>query len=114
MSTPKVVIMGKGKANGAAQIQSLISAIDPDTIPLHLPHSVQIQTDSGSTYRVDKKHFKQGVKYNNIQDQISALGLKEELSQIEIILDLDKAYAILTMATDSLLASAFGEDTPDI
>ena len=109
MSTPKVVIMGKGKANGAAQIQTLISTIDPDTIPPHLLHSVQVQTDTGSTYRVDKKHFKKDVKYDNIQDQISALGLKEDITQIEIILDLDKAYSILTMTTDTILANAFGE-----
>lgn len=107
MSTPKVVIMGKGKANGAAQVKNLISAINPDTIPSHLLHSVQVHIASGQIYKVDKKHFSEGVNYNDIHSQITALGLKEELSQIEIILDLDKAYQILALTTDSILSGVF-------
>jgi len=107
MSTPKVVIMGKGKANGAEQIQHLISAINPDTIPPHLLHSVQVHIISGQVYKVDKKHFGNGVNYNDIHNQITALGLKEELTQIEIILDLDKAHQILSLTADSILSDIF-------
>ena len=108
MSTPKVLIMGKGtKINGADRIQDLISAVDPENIPLHVLHSVQVTAADGTSYKVDKKYFSAGIRSNNIHEQLSAIGLKHELTQIDIILDLDKTYKILSTAVDSLLADMF-------
>lgn len=108
MSTPKVLIMGKGtKVNGADRIQDLISAVDPENIPSHVLHSVQVTVADGTSYKVDKKHFSKGIKSNSIHEQIAALGLKQDLTQIDIVLDLDKTYKILSTATNSLLSDMF-------
>lgn len=108
MSNPKVLIMGKGhKVNGADRITDLISTVDPDNIPSHILHSVQVTAIDGTAYKVDKKYFSAGISSGSIHEQLAVLGLKQELTQIDIILDLDKTYQILSTATDSLLSDLF-------
>lgn len=107
---PEVVILGKGKKADHQETHELIKQIQPSSVPAELLDSVFITMADNSRYKVDTKYLDKGIEYSRIEEQCKALGLKGDISLVEVVVDLDAVKQELTAVTSATLDSLFDED----
>ena len=105
---PKVVLLGKGKSHISDEMYELLTSIEPSYIPAHLVDNVFVTLEDDDKYRVDRKYYADGIHYNNFDDQLTKMGMKD-VKLVEIILNLDKTNNTVTEDTATLLNRWFDE-----
>ena len=108
-TNPKVVILGKSDTKNSV-MQGFLQEIQTSQIPYDFLDTVFITLDSEERYRINKKYLKDGVNYESIGDDLARLGISQDVTLIEIIIDLDRAYLELQEKANFYLDSLFDED----
>lgn len=109
-SSPEVVILGKGKKKDHQETHDLIKQIQPSSVPAELLDSVFITLADDSRYKVDSQYLDQGVDYSRIEEQMKKLGVKGDISLVEVVVDLDAVKQELNSQSHAVLDSLFDED----
>lgn len=106
---PKVVILGKGKASGSDKMQQMLNQIELAEIPGHLLDSMFVTMSDSTKYKIEKKHIQAGVSYAHIEEHLAKIGITRDVSVIELVIDFDKAQALLDAELDNLLNPYFND-----
>lgn len=109
-NSPEVVILGKGKKKDHKETHDLIKQIQPSSVPAELLDSVFVTLADDTRYKVDPQYLDQGVDYSRIEEQIKKLGVKGDITLVEVIVDLDAVKQELTSQSHAVLDSLFDED----
>jgi hypothetical protein len=105
-STPRVMILGRSDTKNTV-MQEYLQDIQTSQIPYDFLDTVFVTFESEEKIRVNKKYLKDGIDYNNIYRDLSRLGISQNVSLVEIIIDLDAAYTQLEKKTSAYLDPLF-------
>jgi hypothetical protein len=104
--TPRVMILGRSDTKNTV-MQEYLQNIRTSQIPYDFLDTVFITFETEEKIRVNKKYLKTGIDYNNIDRDLSRLGISQNISLVEIIIDLDAAYKELEQKTAIYLDQFF-------
>ena len=100
-------MVGKGYKNSCKNIKDILSTVSPTSIPNDMLDSINVLLSDASKYKIDGRHLKQGLNYNNIETQLARFGITKDVDQIEIVLDLDRAEQFIADGVDQILKPYF-------
>lgn len=106
-NTPKIIMVGKGYKNSSKNIKDIIGSIAPSCIPGDLLDSVVVQLIDNSKYKIDKRYLSDGIDYSTLGQQLAKFGISQEVTQVEIVVDLEKADKDISSEVDQIFGSYF-------
>ena len=109
---PRVVLIGKGsRSKSTKKMQEMLSNIEPKQVPIDVLDGVFVVMEDGRKFKIDKKFLKSGIDYQNIGKQMSQLGLQpNNITNIEVIIDLDLAQSLVASSLHDLLDPYFSDN----
>lgn len=90
-------------------MQDMLQGINASQIPAKFLDSVYVTLATGKVYSIENKYLKDGVSYKNFEDHLRRVGIKGDITMVEIIVDLDKARTHLQQEANDILDSVFDE-----
>lgn len=108
--SPRVVLLGKSTTKNP-EVHNMLDGIDTCQIPSQFLDSVYVTTLDEEKYKIHKKHLKGGVHYDQIEKHLERLGMRDKVSLVEVVINLDDAYAAIKLEADAYLNAIF--DNPD-
>jgi hypothetical protein len=108
---PKVVLLGKSTTKNPA-IHNMLEGIDTIQIPNAFLDSVYVTTLEQEKFKIHKKHLKDGIHYSEIEKHLERLGMKDKVSLVEVIVNLDDAYAAIKLEAIEYLDAIFSNPNP--
>lgn len=108
--SPRVVLLGKSITKDPA-VHNMLDGIDTSKIPSEFLDSVYVTTMDEEKFKIHKKHLKGGIQYGQIEAQLERLGMKGKVYLVEVVVNLDDAYAAIKSEAGAYLDAIF--DNPD-
>ena len=109
MAHPDIVLLSKSKKSNDNNVCDFLDTIDHPEIPQRFLHGIYITMQNGEKFKINNDAIKEKVVLKNIVDQLVSIGVPNEMSLIELILDTDKAARVISKRSNDLLEQIFAE-----
>jgi|SRR6056300_223855 len=104
---PKIVLLSKGPKNKNSVLTEFLNNNTMPEIPVELLDGIFVTLNSGEKYKINKEAIKKGVNCNNVLEQLSSIGVPDNINAVEIVLDTPKAEKTIENQAKVLFKNAF-------
>jgi len=105
---PDVVILSKDN-HQPSFLQEFLLSSKQKHIPLELLDSIYVTLSNGEKYKINQSAIKKNLVVDEIDKQLFRIGVPENISTIEIMLDTADAESYITDEVSSMLDRIFNE-----
>lgn len=104
-SLPRVILLGKHDGTqDMGETKKILSTVEPSQIPSDLLDSIMITTRRGRQFNINRQTLAKGsVDHSYIDKQISKINMTDEVTEIEMIVDLVRMHARIKAIADAVL-----------
>ena len=107
---PNVTLLTKSK--GKQERSNVIEYMqnhDSPVIPQKMVDGIFVSLQSGEKYKINRNAIKSDIDVDHVWHMLDSLGVPENITDIEIVLDIDETERAIIAESSSILDKVFSE-----
>ena len=108
-SNPEIVLLGRkaGKESHTQHLFELLQQIKPNCVPKEVLHSMFITLENDRQIKINTNMVTEDIEYKHLTKYLETLGILEDVSRIEDVVDLEKTQVLLEGTSNGFLDKIF-------
>ena len=108
-SGPEIVMLGR-KSRDDEETRSLfelLQQVKPDCVPKEVLHSLFLTLEDDRQIKINTELVQTDIEYKNLTKYLEKMGIIENVTRIEVVVDLEKAKVLLEGTSNEFLDRIF-------
>lgn len=108
---PNVTLLtkSKGKQMERSNVIEYIQSKDSPIIPRKMVDGIFVSLVTGEKYKINRNAIRSDVDVDQVWQMLDSLGVPENITDIEIVLDIDEAENAIIAESSSILDKVFSD-----
>jgi len=108
-SGPEIILLGRKSGEDAEthHLFELLQQIRPNCVPKEVLHSLYITLFNDKQIKINTEIVTEDIEYRNLATYLEKLGIQDDVSKIEVVVDLEKTKLLLEGTSNGFLDKIF-------
>tara|TARA_Y100000385_G_C12556590_1_gene410243 strand:- start:80 stop:424 length:345 start_codon:yes stop_codon:yes gene_type:complete len=108
-SGPEIILLGRksGEDSETHHLFELLQQIRPNCVPKEVLHSLYITLYNDKQIKINTEIVTEDIEYRNLATYLEKLGIQDDVSKIEVVVDLEKTKLLLEGTSNGFLDKIF-------
>ena len=108
-SGPEIILLGRksGEDSETHHLFELLQQIRPNSVPKEVLHSLYITLFNDKQIKINTEIVTEDIEYRNLATYLEKLGIQDDVSKIEVVVDLEKTKLLLEGTSNGFLDKIF-------